>query len=233
MLLTVAKGGSEIGDWMQFIIILLIIGGSVFGAIAKKLIAAFSPKDSEDSTKGLPTPPGAKPVTPPVARKAAAHPPPEQPTVDTRNLPPILAEIIEEVAGRRTEESQRRRQRQAPSREAQPQRVHPRPPQPPRGAPASAIQTLAPDEHLGHIHSAIDDQERRFESDVEHRLGRLRSSFDTKTPTVAPAIVPRAAGAFSMPTSAARLGVRELRRAVVLSEILAPPLALRASIDRV
>jgi hypothetical protein len=78
------------------------------------------------------------------------------------------------------------------------------------------------EDHLGHLKSKIMMREDRFDEAVEDRLGRVERETG-KLRRVPPAD----AAVFSI----GHASRRALRRAVVMSEILAPPLALRPTSD--
>ena len=225
----------EIDNWLQIVIAILVVGGSVIGAVSKKLIQAFSPKEPDkpgQTPAGVPGAGGprrpapaqgpgqpARPVARPMTR-TSPRPPSVEPPVGRPYAPPPPVVIYT-----------------APEESAQ--RPAPRPPTAPRPRPATPVPARA-EQRLGHLEPAVLEEEARFEAATERRMAHLESAvpeeelhFDEdieerlghveSTPPV-----PAAAG-----RSRARVPVisrpsrQTLRRAVVLREILSPPLALR------
>lgn len=256
-----AAGQSGLDDWIQIIILVLIVGGSVFGAISKKLIAVFSPK--EDTSKGTgDVASKRRPPTP--ASRVQPGPSAQRPAQPTRQPPitrpyPSRPMPAAPVAGR----GEPRRPTPAsrpPSQRLTPPKPIPVSQQAPQTLVAEHAEVVArpsparrrdlsepacAQEHLGHIISALDEEgelidttvedhlghlesrlgirEDRFDEAVEERLGRVEPESGTQ-PCARPAGAPVLA--IGSPSR------RALRRAVVMSEILAPPLALRPSSDR-
>lgn len=222
----------EIDSWLQLVIAILVVGGSVLASVSKKLIQAFSPKEPDKPGQtqagapgagaprraapardaGQPMRPAAKPMTPTSPRPPSVEPPVARPYPP----PPVVI-------------------RTAP--DEPPQRAARRPPTTPRPksatpAPARAEQRLghlepavlvvearfeaAAEKRMAHLESAVPEEELHFEEDIEERLGQVESA----------PWEPGAAGPGRVPLIR-RPSRQALRRAVVLREILSPPLALR------
>ena len=78
------------------------------------------------------------------------------------------------------------------------------------------------DEHLGHLHSSIDGEGKRVDRSVEERLGHLETD------------IPAAEKVTHKPRIHPVLGTTNqasLRHAVLMREILGPPIALRDTSD--
>lgn len=256
------------GNWVEIIIILLVIGGSVFGTISKKLIEVFSPKDSDKAqeTSGdladgpkqpvpprprvrpshrvarpMPLPPRTSPpVPPPIVRpysrsalpSEALHEATPLPTAQessTTSISPAF-ETPERAASPWTES--------APSRPVQPKpkRVERSTFVPPAGvsAPAAAegrlghltstiestggLDEVAVEKRLGHLQSTIADRGDELEESVEDRLGHVDPGFPAPRAT---------AGKRATIPGIGRATPRSLRQAILLREILGPPVSLQ------
>ena len=132
---------SDLKEWVNIIIFLLIVGGSVFGSIAKALIKKFSPPQQEKSTRsarGKIDKPIARPMPPvqtrqqrppipvakplPVQPKAKPTPPIEMPL----ELPEILAEVFPElIAPRKTPRGKPEPEKPAPIPQQQARSIPP------------------------------------------------------------------------------------------------------------
>ncbi len=215
---------TDAGNWIEIVIILLVVGGSIFGAVSKKLIAAFSPKESEESGnekgKVMRAPPHP---APPQRRGQPVHPVarPLQPTPSPQAEPPIVRSHPPRTAPR-----------------PKPAAAPPRPRRPQKPAPARAEARLghlevtvmeeearfeaARERRMAHLKSRVLEGEERFEEAVEKRLSHLEPAPDEAT---------AAAQACVRIPVIGRLSRQTLRHAVVLREILSPPLALRPPDD--
>lgn len=228
-------------DWVEIIIVLLVVGGSAFGAISKKLIEAFTPKERGDSAhpprpapprprppRPTTTPPTVRP-TPPSARPRREPPPIERPTV----LETILGGEIPEAIPIPTE-PKRPTPKAERSGSAPPHRpTPPRRPPMPKPRHSESVPSVPPGEaRRGRVISAVEDD---------------RTKRGIRTPTAAPIDVPfgqlESAIAEEIDSAAASAGVRtssgvalpgvgsptpaNLRQAILLCEILGPPVALR------
>lgn len=224
-------------DWFQLIIILLVVGGSALGPVLKKLIEAFTPKEGGSPKHS--------------ARPLGADPSQDQKTTSEPRRPQVHEEVPQAAAvpappRRRTTTAQ-----QAPRRERQPAQPAPpsMPPPPRRRKPAprptsrptvvtSNIENVedplghltsmveqsggaveqASEQRLGHITSKIDDTGERLHDGIDEHLGHVESvAYARRSQKRSQARIP----GFGRATPHA------LRQAVLLREILGPPLALR------
>ncbi len=211
---------SDIGDWLQTIVILLVIAGSVFGAISKKLIAWFSPKSQD--------PPGA-PVMPEMRPPAQSLKPPAAKPVTPQVPPPFVVIEEESVArGSATGTARRRRKQKATthtsaasSSQRKSQRTA-RPIQQPTEGKGS-------EQRLGHLRSTLEAEGEEFEALIEEDIGHLITQFDEPghpSHEWAKGKAPSVTGGHVR----SRLRVRRtVREAIIVAEILAPPLAMRDS----
>ncbi len=239
----------DIGDWMQIIIVLLVVGGSVIGAVAKKLIKAFSPQESsKDPTKISPAGSGrARPVqpAPPVARPmptAGQYPTAPVPRLPTREELPRPVPVHPTLARRSTPEPPGKPPisptRPEPMRHGTPKTqrtarqipILPRTPQRPAttkerlGHLISAVEQtggleeVAAEQRLGHVESAVSQRGERLEAAMEQRLGHVEPGpGETKAD---------GRGRRRIPVLG-RTTRQNLRQAILLREILGPPMALR------
>lgn len=255
---------SELDDWVKIVILVLFIGGSTLGALAKKLIAYFGPKEDQsgkapriptvvgdDRTRPRQQPrPVARPApTLPTAHPAPSFPPPrpapslpsarpapparqasKAPTMRPVAKPqpleqpakPTLADLVQEVF-----EQQHSDVARVPADTASPPPVRP-------VAPREAPQTKkrrsqreakriasAKKQRSGQVKPSAASGSEQEGVDPEKHLGRLQSKIPKQTEqATAPA-----ADSFRRPSKDA------LRRAIIMSEVLRPPLALRADDD--
>ncbi len=252
----------DFGDWIQIGIVVLVMAGSILGPITKKLIDAFSPKESGDAAPpgrplpraaaahpvARPTPvsPSARPVAPrpvvtagpvatavPVApavpqrpklREASPQPgrdaPARLPGRERQPLPPRPRK----VRRRQPTETPPPTSSQPPSRLPQPResKSPARESREPKTAPSrsGSLASRGPgvEPHLGHLSSRLDDGGERIDARVEAHLGHLQPSTAAAT-TEQQGQTPLEA--FGRPS------IRTLRQAVILREILSPPLSLR------
>ena len=93
-----AQGLKGLDDWIQIIVIILVIGASVFGAISKKLIKAFTPEESDEAgskkppgEQALPRPGPARRPAPPA--RPVARPMPGTPRSEVSTLPPVARPV--------------------------------------------------------------------------------------------------------------------------------------------
>ena len=234
----------NIGDWLEGIVVLVFIAASLLGPIAKKLIEKFSPQKAEDESDAprpiSPPPlpkrraPPARPVARPMPSSSEAsgqRPPYVPPTTAPR--PTVLVERI-------------------PSRPPQPRPVViqtlPREDQqPPYSPPTARPYPSSADRHRktdNEIQTRRTARRSRSKSSATEKslnqlatvedLGRRADAKSTKRRRSQPEV--ESVKAAAMPSSPSvlmpRLNPRTLRDAVVLSEILAPPVSLRPVDDR-
>ena len=217
----------ELGDWMEFAIIAVLIGMSVFGAVAKWLIKQFG-GDASGQTPGQALKPQSQQPQP-TARPSV--PPPDRPRPAPAR-PVVQAPRIEP----RTSTAQPRpptiRPRPVPVQLRRPQPIQPVRPEPtpqPAREPAPLIghpptPGTIRQRHLDVYDSAIDERH-----------------LDVAMPSEA-VVHPSTEAGYAEVTAehgtliglglSTRPSVIALRRAIVMSEILGPPLALRSEEQR-
>lgn len=221
-----AAGGSR--DWIQGVVVLLVIGLPVLNKIVKAIAAKLS--GTEDETEA-PTPPQRRDRSrPPVARARGskpqpahqppppvARPQPPRPAVSPPRRsapqdapPPAFAPLIEMIRERIEERPRvRQQQRPGPKPEEKPQR------KPVRSARPSSTKKRKQRE-------SIAEREQRLAKQGEERMGHVREGL------VTPVVERPSDHSDHWHTWMTR---QSLRRAIVLSEILAPPLALRPPVE--
>ncbi len=256
------------GNWVEIIIVLLVIGGSVFGTISKKLIEVFSPKDSDkaEGTSGdhaggpkQPVPPRRR-VRPshPVARRLPLPPSAPTPAPPTIGRPLPSSTLPTEALNEATPLPMSKERGTAPTSPAVETPEQPVSPwaesTPPRPAPPRtkrpARSTFVPprgvsapattEERLGHLTSTVESTMGLKEMGAEKRLGHLESAIADRGDELAAAVEGRLGHVdpgFPAPRAAAgkratipgigRTTPRALRQAILLREILGPPVSLQ------
>jgi len=244
MLEILAKSGTDLGDWAELILILLVIGASVIGAVAKKLIAVFTPKQNElrkpfnlGPAQGPPAP--ARPIRRTVMRRVEVREvsgestePTARSSTTMTELPNVLREMLQDLTGLPVETLGRKpvppalpkslsgkSKRTPPS----PPPKRPKPPSRPRSEPRLAPGPAASDDSF----TSVNDEQRQFQSKVEQRMSHLESTFERKETASTKAMPIHSVTATVAARPAARPTARELRRAIVLNEILGVPVAMR------
>ncbi len=217
----------ELSDWMEFAIIAVLIGMSVFGAVAKWLIKQFGGKVPGQTPEEAQTPrtqqprPAARPSVQPPARP---RPAPARPVVQAPRIEPG------------TSTAQPRpptiRPRPVPIQLQRPQSIQPVRPEPtpqPAREPApvsghpSTLGTIR-QRHLDTYDSPIDERHLDVAMPSE---GVVHPSTEAGY-----AEVSAEHGTLIGLGLSTRPSVIALRRAIVMSEILGPPLALRSDEQR-
>lgn len=221
-----AAGGSR--DWIQGVVLLLVIGLPVLNKIVKAIAAKLS--GTEDETTSPTSPQQGERSRPPVARARGskpqpahqppppvARPQPPQPAVSPPRRsapqdapPPAFAPLIEMIR-ERIEERPRARQQQRPA---------PKPVEKPQRQPVRSARPSSTKKRKQH--ESIAERERRRSRDREERMGHVREGL------VTPVVERPIDHSDHWHTWMTR---QSLRRAIVLSEILAPPLALRPPVE--
>ncbi len=225
---------ADVDDWVQIVILILVVGGSALGSVSKKLIEHFGSKESpspesEDFPGRIPGParpdhPPARPMPARGSQPPPAHPAPLRPLVlervpDKRVTPPLVAPTDTPVArpAPKTLHPASPTDEPAQSRRGVPPAPAKR--RPARRASRSAETVAAtashgfePTDHLPHL----DPEEHLGHLAPEGHLGNLDVTEQTVVETKDELL-----DQVRRPSRAA------LRRAIVMSEILAPPLALR------
>ena len=227
-------------DWVRTIIIVLVIGSSVLAPVVKKLIAAFGNKgEAGEKNKREPLPPATKrQPAHPVARPLPQRGQPierEAMTVDAIPVPPhtstgdaIDRPRPEPVARPRPVQRQEPAQRVETARPvareeqpARPTRPTARTEQPTR--PAQPTPRPKPSRRRERTHAAQPTKPRRAQEDSHYARPHSETELEWgERPAKQTIDMER----ITHPTNA------EWRRAVLLSEILAPPLAPRPQQER-
>ncbi len=218
----------NIGDWIEGIIVLVIIGGSALGGLAKAIIAKINrSREEADAQRELQERPPPRAMDRPALPMARPMPPRQRPQAITRerpaarplatqrpqvevpkNLPPMVQTILDVVLdGAVDVEEVFRRPQPRPSRTE--------PPPAPKPARKSVPKPVRRAQQRATGRRTIDDREEREAKLLEKRIGHVE-------PHVAPAPLPEAdPDSFERPTR------KDLRRAIILNEILSPPLSIR------
>jgi len=218
----------DIGDWVQVIIVLVIVAGSALSGIVKAIITKLNRSreeaEAERERQGRPrpqrvtdrsAPPVARPM-PPRYRLPTAM---QRPQVEVpRTLPPVVQTILDVVLDGAVDLETAFPKPRPPQPTAEPPvsgaaRTYraQSPPAPPRAGKATV-----PKRPVGR--RSIEDREEQKAKLVEKRIGHVE-------PHVASATAPSSTDAYSELFE--RLTRTDLRRAIILNEILSPPLALR------
>lgn len=215
----------DIGDWVEGIIVLVIIVGSALSGIVKAIITKLNRSreeaEAERERQGRPrpqrvtdrpAPPVARPMPPryrlPTGTQQPAAGPlaPQRPQAEVpRTLPPAVQTILDVVLDGAVD-----------LETAFPK---PRPPQPRRElppVPPRVGKAIVPKQPVRR--RSIEDREEQKAKFVEKRIGHVEPHVASATP---PSSTDIYSELFERPTRA------DLRRAIILNEILSPPLALR------
>jgi hypothetical protein len=234
------------GDGWDIWIGLAIVAVSIFGSIAQKAIQKFGGKKGEetsDSSSGVP-PVASPPPWQPARRPSSAPParpmpgaPPAAPLRPTATLQPRPTPVARPAAPRTP----------APPAAPKPDWQPPRPAPRPRPTPAPPPQTVP--EILGRVAGSIKAKIEQIEDQLHGETAGARpkkpkapkrsTASAEQRPTPRPKADVPAASAFSEEATppvesaasyAAELrhgGAMALRKAIIYSEILGPPVALR------
>lgn len=227
----------NIDDWVQLIILGLVLGGSLLSAVAKKLIEHFSQRHAGvGQTKDAPPTQAASPTHParrgPVTSFPVARPMPPTPGGGRTEKPPMAPRFpmtpVADPEAIAPPPPPRKRPR--PAQPAAPvarpapaggppqtRRSSPRPPTARSDAPVATVAASV-SAHISAMHSRLEDESAAVDAAVERNLGGLRRRISTRDdPAESAQVEPHGR----------RFDAHELRRAVVLSEILGPPLSIR------
>ena len=192
----------EMDKLFDYLIVIVVVVGPLLAAFTKKLITYFSPEKSELSKPPeLPKKPVRPKVMVPEVKRPVARP-----------APPVARRqpVARPAAPRAT-------RAKTVARRARPSKDEP-----------ITLEAMV-DDHLGHLTSPVEDEGKRMDKGVEARLGHMKTTI---RPTTAPAEVsaPRRKQRPDslVSTSLTELSRQGLRQAIVLREILGPPVALRA-----
>lgn len=240
---------SDFEQWGQLIIAVVVVLGSLFGAVSKKLIKMFSPKPPETSEMSeLPTitvvdardtsvrVEPARPVALPTTSTPTGRSAPTGRSLPTRRSMPTArpATPSERLATPVKPMPPEAPVRRSPHRvepglpSAQPVARRARPTTTRAMPPSKALKGVglaldaSVEEHLGHLRSEIEDQGERVSSSVEQRIGHLETHIDAAETVTQE---PRRHPVLGLTNQAS------LRHAVLMREILGPPIALRDSND--
>jgi len=217
-----------IGDWIEGIIVLVIIAGSALGGIGKAISAKLNRSREEAAqregrerppprmTERPALPPMARPMPPrrrpPVAMQRPAtgsltpQPAPQRPVAEIpRSFQPVVQSILDVVLDGAVD---------LETAFPKPQPSQPRREPPP--ASPRAGRTSVPRQPVRR--RSIEDREEQKSKLVEKRIGHVEPHVASSPP---PSSTETNFGWFERPTRT------DLRRAIILNEILSPPLALR------
>ena len=204
----------DLDQLFQYLIVIAIVVGPVLAAVVKKLIAYFSPKPPE-----LPKPPVQSRMKVPAAQVRTARP---VPPIDPPLVPTARAARPEQPAVGQPRPIARRVALGSASATTAARQAR---------SPADVPMTLEAmvEDHLGHLTSNIESETERVGRGAKRRLkpvetlvATLQSKWDRPVERKTVADAPTAL------TSVRRLTRQGLRRAILLREILGPPVALRA-----
>ena len=239
ILLQAPKG---LEGWINTIVILLIIGGSILGPVAKWLIAKTR-RDAEEEPGKIGS--GGQEAGPraPRPRVPPAHPVARPMQVGGRQRetpePPLATPSPSRRTARPAVSQEPARPVTPPPPKAPPRRPVEQPPRP-RPAPPPAKRTPAPavtserrvspeskprrpQRKEPSLHVTLGEDEDRKFAKRERELGTLRVQSEPETSAV------QTPGEFDVVRNPTR---RSLRQAILMREILGPPLSLRPPDDR-
>ncbi len=193
----------EISDWIEGVILLLVVGGSVLASIAKPLIKKFGGEVPDEAEKrrgeaSRPQPARPMPARPrpqPATELSEAKARPAQP------VPPFVATSVPPTPRRPVA-------RPSPSRSV---RVKPR-------AAAQHERDLS-EHHLAKFHSELEERHLKAATPSEGVMHPGTEAAHVEASVVSH--VDEEMDAIRHPTRTA------LRRAIVMNEILGPPISLR------
>ena len=255
----------DIDGWIEIILAILVFGGAAFAAIAKKLIAAFTPDETDKTKIESVKPEGddVTPVSPPRPARPAypvARPMPPQPGAPSTSAPPMVQPYPRRPGARSVTEVTPVEPSLGPAVEAPRTRAVPEPSlprRPRRPAPATSVPGLPPrvsrpaplpqarplppksaaegeptedtfdhihpEVELEHIHPAVEREHLHPDDDLGHldpeaHLGHMNATVPTKAAGQEALVRAGMVAPFSRDM---------LRRAIVMNEILGPPVALR------
>ncbi len=214
----------DIGDWIQGVVVLIIIAGSALGGLGKAITAKLDRAREAAKAKGegqQETPrtirqvtPVARPMPPPrrppqVFERPVARPlPPQVRTQPRADMPPTFPPVVRTILDMVLDG--------AVDLEAA---VPTPPPQPRRARPPAPQRVTEPPPARPKVgRRSIEEREERKAELVEKRIGHVQRHV---APATAPASPDDGITLFDRPTHS------DLRRAIILNEILSPPLALR------
>jgi hypothetical protein len=224
------------GDLIEGLIILVVVIGSALSGVAKSIITKMNDRKREqaDAEKDLMTtsPPAARPMTQPVSRPVARPMPPRRPvrtTVESPErdvveleVPEAVRPLVEMLLGRTSDDEDvvpppppRPVPAPPPARPATPGKRAERRPRP---APRVEVgrSDLGDTQRMEQIRRREEAQAQRSEKRIGHVETHVAPALGSSEPIVRSRL--------AIPTDR-----NSLRRAIVLNEILGPPVSLRTS----
>ena len=236
---------SDLSDWLQGLLLILLVAGSAFAAVAKKLIEFFGGKKADDSAAA-----GDKPTARSIHQKPqrpVARPMTQQPRPAPPGTPPVASPFPSQATPETPRPVQLLRPPTAPGPPPSPvvpsSLVRERPParqsfhealpseKPSVVGSAGDVHAHLPSEDLGGAHLA-GKIHRDLPSEV--RAGKRKARGERPAPSRRVSRPPLIAEVAAEAAADQGLGdfVRhptraELRRAIIMKEILGPPVVLR------
>ena len=199
----------------DYLIVIVIVVGPVLAAVVKKLITFFSPPPPESPSQSI--------ESVPKSRRRMVHParPPEPVTARPASPPVRVPRPDRPVVARPTPIARR------PARGDESAKTVVRRAPLPEVAPMT--HEVMVEDHLGHLTSSVEGEARRVGRGVESRLKHVETDVASlKAKRDRPVAQETAAVAPDKSISIRQLTRHGLRRAILLREILGPPVALRA-----
>ena len=232
-------------DVVQGIIVILVILGSIFGPLVKKLIEKSNPqkparpdeskereREAHQPLPSLPHHP-SRPLHPtarplPGGLRPQVRPEGMVPPIVPRRREIVVETIIERLSGQRPSppapatppaHTGRPQPRSQIAAKAKPQQSRPsRPTQPPAKSARDRVE-----EHLGHLDTSVADEAEALAASTEKHLGHVKTDLTVSEEAAREAVEGAPSSVLGLP----RLTHDALRHAVVMREILGPPLAMR------
>jgi len=215
----------DIGDWIQGVVVLIIIAGSALAGLGKAITAKLDRAREAAKAKGegqqaaprtiRTVTPVARPMPPPrrppqlFERPVAKPLPPQVRTQPRADLPPAVPPLVRTILDMVLDGA-------VDLEAAVPT---PPPPQARREGPPAPQRAQAPAPSRPKVgRRSIETREEQRAELLEKRIGHVQRHV---APVAAPTTSDDGMTLFDRPTH------RDLRRAIILNEILSPPLALR------
>jgi hypothetical protein len=236
---------SELSDWLQALLVILLVAGSAFAAVAKKLIEFFGGAKADDSPS-VGDKPTARSAGPEPQRPVARPMTPQRRTASPRT-PPVAAPFPSQATSETPRPVQPPRPPAAPGPRpaplVPPSLVRERPPARPtihEGLPSEKPSVVG---HGGEVPPHLPSEDLRDAHITERghedlpsevRAGKREARGKGPAPSRRLSRAPLIAEVVAEP--AADQGLRdlvrhptraELRRAIIMNEILGPPVAVR------
>jgi hypothetical protein len=226
------------GDWIEAIIVVIVLVGSALSALAKAIANKMRKPQAPDSVeldtespepmparRRLPIPPVARPLSRPIERRVVVRTQTPQAASSQQEkrteyefevaLPEAVRPLVEMLLDKTADEAEERPKPAPPPppRVSRPRPRRPRPDRPKLAQPGTPAVT----EGEARLRDIAEREERQAQR-LEKRIGHVETH-------VAPAVAD--ADPQGRPDVAGLLDRRSLRRAIILNEVLGPPLALR------